>query len=87
MKVLCNALVPTALALASLYYSGGVDLPLVSTFTHARMRMYIALTGGYLGYYGCCCGDTWASEVGQLTKATPRLITTLRPVRKVQPFT
>ncbi|GAB5373006.1 hypothetical protein AAMO2058_001712900 [Amorphochlora amoebiformis] len=37
----------------------------------------------YMGFFSCSCGDTWASEIGKLSKAkTATMITTFKPVPK-----
>lgn len=76
-QVLCNALVPAVLCHYLMPLTGGLDILLDATLE----RRATQLLGGILGYLCCCCGDTWSSEVGQLSKQQPRLVTTGRRVQ------
>ena len=75
LQVAANGAVPTLLALWHLLLCGG---PAPTVFDAAAAPLQTALACAYVCYYGACAGDTWASEVGVLSKGEPILITTLR---------
>ncbi|XP_022987828.1 protein PGR [Cucurbita maxima] len=78
IQVLFNSGIATVLAVLIWKITGWQDKCLDSKDS----GIVTALIGGILGHYSCCNGDTWSSELGILSDATPRLITTFKPVRK-----
>uniref|UniRef100_A0A2P2JNG3 Transmembrane protein 19 n=1 Tax=Rhizophora mucronata TaxID=61149 RepID=A0A2P2JNG3_RHIMU len=78
MQVIYNSGIATVLALAVWKLVGWEDVCLDTT----QSTLVTSLVGGIIGHYSCCNGDTWSSELGVLSDAKPRLITTFKPVRR-----
>ncbi|GAB4828343.1 hypothetical protein Ancab_035340 [Ancistrocladus abbreviatus] len=79
IQVLSNSAIATVLVLIVWKLTGWQDKCLDSK---EESRLVPSLVGGIVGHYCCCNGDTWSSEIGVLSDAQPRLITTFKHVRK-----
>jgi len=75
-QVLANGLFPTIIAFSYWMLVGQVGFCISSTETLSPSMLVLM----YIGYYGCCNGDTWSSEIGILSTQYPIMITTLRKV-------
>ncbi|EOY30905.1 Integral membrane protein-like isoform 3 [Theobroma cacao] len=78
IQVLFNSGVATVLSVIIWSLTGGEDKCLDSK----ESVLITSLIGGIIGHYSCCNGDTWSSEIGVLSDAQPRLITTFKTVRR-----
>ncbi|EGG14193.1 hypothetical protein DFA_11962 [Cavenderia fasciculata] len=77
IQVFSNSLTATIVSVIYFIYSSDRrNIPIPDT----AYPFECFLIGMIIGHYGCCNGDTWASELGILNKGQPRLITTLKYV-------
>jgi uncharacterized protein (TIGR00297 family) len=65
---------------AQVLANGGVGALIAFLSWLAPQSVYLALFAAYAGTLAAATADTWATEVGVLSKRRPRLITTGRPV-------
>ncbi|CAK7334860.1 unnamed protein product [Dovyalis caffra] len=76
IQVVSNSGIATVLALAIWRLAGWED----KCLDGKESALITSLIGGIIGHYSCCNGDTWSSELGVLSDAQPRLITTFKKI-------
>ena len=85
-QVLCNGGLQTLIAGLHLWISSLAGLGRSPDHPNSSVSRWRAvLNAAHLAAYACAAGDTWASEIGVLSRSAPRLITA--PWRVVPPGT
>jgi len=76
VQVVSNGLSGTVACGIILYWFGFVDI----YFDFKSHKWESILLAAYIGHFACCNGDTWASELGVLSKTKPISIITFKEV-------